>query len=298
MENNKFMTKRQFLEITLGNFLYRIKKENQTQEQIEGLYHGYKRLLENQLKVSPEKAEQIEEFQEVLDNTYNMFSNSKVKEKIMNSELTKDEILEKYSERILGDNKRTYDMSMLFNENLIGTSNTQNGKDRNIYYRPIRNDRNGETNRHEFVDYEGRRIILESIGELYYKTAFGVEKGIDQYRVSKQVNGNSFISNEIFASISIIDMSNPKYRDAVLSELLGDKNIDLSNAGGYVGTISRRTSSLKSGQEEINSGLYTYKINDKYCIEYDAEDVTAATLYQRKKEKENRDCKSVEWLEL
>ncbi len=35
--------------------------------------------------------------------------------------------------------------------------------------------------------------------------------------------------------------------------------------------ISRQNNKLARGEQETVAGVYTYRINDKYCIEYDSE---------------------------
>lgn len=89
-------------------------------------------------------------------------------------------------------------------------------------------------------------------------------------------------------------MDNPEYRDAVLSELLGENNISLSNAGGYIGMISRQNNKLARREQETVAGVYTFRINDKYCIEYDSEDLSAVMLYQSELQKQNKEKREEE----
>ena len=43
---------------------------------------------------------------------------------------------------------------------------------------------------------------------------------------------------------------------------------------------------LRIGEEELEAGVYTYKLSDEYSIEYDAEDMTAVMIYQNEKKKD------------
>lgn len=78
----------------------------------------------------------------------------------------------------------------------------------------------------------------------------------------------------------------PNYRNAVLSGLLGEENIARSKSNGYVGAISKQKNALRIGEEELEAGVYTYKLSDEYSIEYDAEDMTAVMIYQNEKKKD------------
>lgn len=70
------------------------------------------------------KEKEVEECKVILEKTYRMFSNPGVRKILIDSKAREADILEKYGEKILGDNKRTYDMSSMYNKSLIGTINT------------------------------------------------------------------------------------------------------------------------------------------------------------------------------
>ena len=57
-------------------------------------------------------------------------------------------------------------------------------------------------------------------------------------------------------------------------------------SNGYVGAISKQKNALRIGEEELEAGVYTYKLSDEYSIEYDAEDMTAVMIYQNEKKKD------------
>ena len=53
--------------------------------------------------------------------------------------------------------------------------------------------------------------------------------------------------------------------------------------------ISRQNNKLARGEQETVAGVYTYRINDRYCIEYDSEDLSAVMLYQSELQKQNKE---------
>lgn len=285
MKNDRFISKRRFLEITLRDFLRKSAKEGNTQEELKGIYDGYKKLLENQLIISGDKSKEIQELYAILDKVYKLFLDKDARERLANSNLKVDTIIEKYGEKILGDNKRTYKMNKLFNEQLIGTTRDGNNSRVCVKYVPRVNENNSGVTEYVFKLEDGKIVTISLVGEIVYKTAFGVNKYINKYVINRQVSESTFESNEVFTSIAINNMENPEYRDVVLSELLGENNVSLSETGGYVGTISHANNELKPGEESFQGMSYTYRINDKYSIEYDADDVTAVMLYQKEKEK-------------
>ena len=285
MKNDRFISKRRFLEITLRDFLRKSAKEGNTQEELKGIYDGYKKLLENQLIISGDKSKEIQELYAILDKVYKLFLDKDARERLANSNLKVDTIIEKYGEKILGDNKRTYKMNKLFNEQLIGTTRDGNNSRACVKYVPRVNENNSGVTEYVFKLEDGKIVTISLVGEIVYKTAFGVNKYINKYVINRQVSESTFESNEVFTSIAINNMENPEYRDVVLSELLGENNVSLSETGGYVGTISHANNELKPGEESFQGMSYTYRINDKYSIEYDADDVTAVMLYQKEKER-------------
>lgn len=285
MDNTTNLNKNVFLEHLLRDFLNRSKKGEQAQDYIDNIYYGYKTLLENQLKVSMERSEEIKDFYAILDRVYKMFSDPETRKLIVNSGLGKDELMEKYAYRILEAQKKEDDVTKLFNEDLIETVKT--GSKKNIHYKS----NESKTLTYEFTGDDGKVITIRNVGELYYKTAFGIMKSINKYIINRQSENSAEMSEEVFSNILIVCMHDPDYRNAVLSGLLGEENIARSKSNGYLGTISKQKNLLKIGEGELEECVYTYKLTDKYSIEYDAEDMTAVMLYEneRKKDVESRD---------
>lgn len=58
--------------------------------------------------------------------------------------------------------------------------------------------------------------------------------------------------------------------------------------------ILRQNNKLDRGEQETVAGVYTYRINDKYCIEYDSEDLSAVMLYQSELQKQNKEKREEE----
>lgn len=78
-----------FFRTYIERFLHRSKKGEQAQDYIDKVYDGYKTLLENQLKVSMDRSEEIKDFYDILDRVYKMFSDPETRELIVNSGLGK-----------------------------------------------------------------------------------------------------------------------------------------------------------------------------------------------------------------
>ena len=70
--------------------------------------------------------------------------------------------------------------------------------------------------------------------------------------------------------------------------MLGEENIARSKSNGYVGAISKQKNALRIGEEELEAGVYTYKLSDEYSIEYDV-DGKATIINEKKKDFEARD---------
>lgn len=280
MNNTTNLDKNVFLEHILRDFLHRSKKGEQAQDYIDKVYDGYKTLLENQLKVSMERSEEIKDFYDILDRVYKMFSDPETRELIVNSGLGKNELMEKYAYRILGAQRKEEDVTELFNDDLIETVRTSNKK--NIHYKS----NEPEALTYEFTGDDGKVVTIKNVGGLYYRTAFGVMKNVNKYIINRQGENSPEKSEEVFSNILIVCMHDPNYRNAVLSGLLGEENIARSKSNGYVGAISKQKNALRIGEEELEAGVYTYKFSDEYSIEYDAEDMTAVMIYQNEKKKD------------
>lgn len=268
--------RRDFVTYVLRNF------KNKDYSGIRKAYDGFIQLINNDK--NPEHREVNEDKRRILERLLNICMQEDKRQFI--SSKTPKEVLELFEEDLLSDKKRKYDMSFLLNKALI--ADTANGqKDVNF--------REGEKRRYTFEDTKGRTVIIQPIGTLLYKTAFGIDSYLNQYRVMKQTLGNTGLNenyrvDEVFSNISIPTMmEDEEYKKAVLDELLSENNIDLSRTGKYIGSIVKNdvnTSNMKIGEEDISNEFYGYKINDKYAIQYQNEDASAVLAYTEQQEKE------------
>ena len=135
-------------------------------------------------------------------------------------------------------------------------------------------------------------IIKYKKGALYAAEALfseGSDKRRDRqaYEIIKKFPSGEEKSYTIFSNILISKMDEEEYRECVFNELLSDKNIALSNASGYIGQISDADDeSIEIGKESIGRENYLYRINKKYALEFDAADLSAVILYERRKMEE------------
>lgn len=271
---NRENYKVRFLEDLLRDFSLRAKRGD---VEINRLYNGYKTMLENEINKSTDRVAQIKERYEILDKVYKIFSDGETRDLIANNGITAKSLMEKYGERIIGDNKRTYGMSEMFNQDLISSyKRSDNTIGKKIKFIPKEGDP------YRIPEISGKTVTIRKSGELYFQNYVGVQKDLARYKIQKRDNKTGEVSEfDVFTNISIVQMDEPQYRDAVLYELLGENNIELSNAEGYVGSIAKANPEIEEGKERKSSDLYTYRIDDKYGIEYDAEELTAVTLFKQ-----------------
>lgn len=275
-----------FLDTLIQGSIRTIKKG---QNDLNKLYEGYKKLLENQIKSTPEKEEECKKLLEILEKTYKIFSDQEMTDIIIKNNITHKQFISKYGEKILGeellgDNNRKYDISDKFNPNLIAYEDKEK-QTRKVEFVP----RKGVE--HVYIDNIGKQVSIQEIGKLYFKEWNGLNSDISKYRVMKQIEKNNYEIYEVFSNIKIIMMENPEYRAAVLDELLSKKNIQLSKAGGYVGEI---VDAIKTNNDnKMNNGKSTkndeyYLINSKYAIAYHLEEIAATMIYEMNQKNNNK----------
>lgn len=257
-------------------------------EALENVYRGYKSLIENQIKSTPQKEHECKELMQILEKTYAAFSDSEMVDIILKNSVTPKQFIIRYGERILGDNKRKYDMSDRLNPSLIAYQDEEL-MTRKVKYVP----RHGSE--HCYLSPEGKKVGIQEIGSIIYEEWNGVTSGLSKYRVTREVGRDIYQTYDIFSNIRIIMMEQPEYREAVLEELLSQNNMQLSNVGGYVGDIEEVTvneEGFKEGAETVIAGDYSYRVNQKYMLTYHAERIAATMIFQKGKqlkEKENEE---------
>lgn len=102
MDNKEFISKENFLNSIFRDFLHKSTKGEKSQEQIENVYKVYKKLLDNQLAVSKDKAKEIGELNELLDKIHELFLDEKARKVLVDSGMKSNEIIDKYGKKILG----------------------------------------------------------------------------------------------------------------------------------------------------------------------------------------------------
>lgn len=189
-------------------------------------------------------------------------------------------IAKKISEAVLGDGKRKYDMSKLCSENQI-TPNSPS---------LISVDRMSV----ELPSGPETTIKIKQVGTLKYKTLSSTES-VDQFQIVQTSEDGSEYEATIFSHIDLNRLNpvrNPEdfdheYCDAVLGELLSRNNLELSQAGGYVGEIKETQRSpfqLKPGAQRVTEEkFYRYQISEKHALVFDPQDLSAVVSYSKKK---------------
>lgn len=273
-----------FLNNSIKFFLIRISKNKET---LEASYKGMRTLMENQITLDVDREQEYRELIDIFDKVYELFRNEELRKVITENEITVEQLVSKFGEKILGDNKRSYNMSEMFNEGLISKKGDSEDS-RNIVYKPITG------KEHSFQSLEGKQVVIQKIGRLYYEEWNKIRSEVSKYRIRRQISENDYRLDEVFSNIDISEMQEFEYRYAVLEELLNQNNIQLSNAGGYIGRISKVPNNSKGfevGSEKMNAGTYLYRINEKYMLDYDNTDLSAVMLYEEEMAREKREEK-------
>lgn len=217
---------------------------------------------------------------EIADNFYRLSTDPKVRGEVLKKNMKLPEFISEYRERILGDDKRQYDMSELFDSSYIMSTEIKDDGEagKRLKYVSV----SGIP--YQYKDSQGNEFVIEEIGRLYMQQWNKAQSYITKYRITRREGNTVYTVNEVYSNISIFDMSDEKYREAVTTELLSERNIDLSNAKGYIGEIVKTPNKFKKeypGHEEtIGASMYFYKINDEYSLMYDGTDLSAVMLHE------------------
>lgn len=257
------------------------KKRNLSTGLLAQIYEQFDRLIElDSIKDKRYK----EKAREVLDRFYKIICKPDVFEKLKYSQITKKDFLDLYMEEISGFPKRKYEMRDLYREDMISrTSKTSQDKKVKFTLKQSKFE-------HQYYDKLGRLVILSIIGNLAYEEWNGLNSSLTAYKVKRENDDGSFSEYTVFSNIIIPEMENEDYKDAVLNELLSEKNITLSNCAGYIGEIEQPKCQGDSrdnvGSQNSKAGIYQYRINQKYILTYNSTDVSASIDFENsKKEK-------------
>lgn len=288
------LNKQDFLSMLVRSFIQASRKE---QGDLEQIYNGYRKLIDNQIYKRPEQEQECKQLLTILEKVYTMFNDSKFRQIIIDNNITYQQFTMEYGETLIGDNKRKYNMSDKFEPSMIASEDKMRENKKVKYIA-----KEGLENR--YVDLEGKEVIIQKIGTLYFECWNSVRSFIDKYKISRQVSSGLYQEDEVFSNIKIANMQNPQYREVVLGELLSENNINLSKVGGYIGEIaeiSTSDSEFKVGTETTIGTDYFYRINPKYALTYKSEDL-AAVMFQKQTEKKQQskenEYKETDFLEI
>lgn len=259
--------------------------KNKAKPDIDAKYKEAMNFLQIDIKKSPDKTELHDKIKSVLIAIYNLMKKQEVATEITDGTITKSQFIKKYQEEILGDHKRKYQMNDLYDSQLISPIiEGSNIKDETYIkiQKPVT---------HEYKDSEGRKINITPVGKLQYKETMGYSSSLTNYIIDKETETGNINRYSVLSSINFPKMSEESYKDAVLNELLGKYNLELSNCSGYIGRIEQAPKDLPDG-EKANRYHYVYKVNDETMLVYDATEVSAVLDYVYAQKLNNKGRKS------
>lgn len=209
---------------------------------------------------------------EIIERFHNLLTRPDIAKELKETGIRDEDFVRKYKEEIFEVPTREYDMSYLKRDSIISEYANEHKKE---YITP-----NAKPQEIEYTDSKGKTIKIANIGELHYVEWTGIKDEMSMYRVKKEKDNGEFSEHYVYSNIIVANMDEPEYRKAVLDELLSDKNINLSNAGGYIGEISytphKAGETVQLYTEDKKPDIYSYRISPQYALTYTSERVTAA----------------------
>ena len=248
--------------------------DNNKISQLKAAFHSF---VDNTENKEPHNAELCNKKRLVIDSFFEFMKKPEIIEKIKTYGIDKRRFIEKYGREILGDTfekksddaKRKYSMNDLYLPNLIASDKFSNAK-KEIFIPAKKNIE------YEYIDKSGKIVKITLLGSLHFEEWNGVQSSINKYRIQRQTGENEFSDNQVYTTIIIPKMEDVDYREAVIEELLSNENIELSNCGGYIGKIENSNQAGEKGEEIQDNSGYSYRINNKYILYFDATEVAAA----------------------
>ena len=238
----------------------------------ESLRNQFKEMLSLEERKYQGQQEKYNNLRNAIDLFFDYITDDRVIAQVRSGKLTKKSLETNFLADIMSVPKRKFDMKDLYRADLIA-SVTKNSNTKNVRM-SFKN--NGQE--HIYTDNNGKHYKLTDIGSIVYEEWGGIKSDLTIYQLeTKQQNGEAS-KDLICTRIIISEMENPKYKKAVLEELLSEDNIHRSNAGIYVGQILRRKQSSNKDlphTEHQTTNEYTYRIDDEYVLEYDATELSA-----------------------
>ena len=293
----KTFDRNKFLREVISNFI-----NKSTYDSLKMTYSGYITVLNNNNN-NAENRQINEEKRKILEECLVIFSSKEFRDKIKtireeqrpSSQSIITAVTTVLSEKVLGDKKRTYNMSNRYSKKIITPDSTSytalNVSGKNPEEREKRLPSRTKKDMH------GNTIKIQYLGILTYSTASVPNESINKYRITK-ISANDEISTyEVYSNIDLnkldVDLD---YCDAIMNELLSTNNIELSNAKGYIGQVENTTfyeKQLQVGQQlNDDYGFYRYQISKNYALFYDSQDLSAVIdfeIQQTKQEEPSRE---------
>lgn len=214
---------------------------------------------------------------EVINRFYRIVTDNKVRNQIIEYGMNKKDFIQLYIEDVLADyNKREYDKSRMNTKGHIMCE----GKAKKIKYVY----KYGK--KRTFYDKNEKAVSITPIGTLFFKAWNGLNDTIERYCIEIDEGDGSYIRTEVYSNILLGDLEDiPKYRQAVINELLSKKNIELSNSSGYVGEIIKTKNIPGELRVAECPNEQYYCCNTEYALYFDRE--LLSVVYEF--ENENKD---------
>ena len=259
------------------------------EDNLTGIYDGLKERITSMQKKYEEESKKAKiagyetankdyfytRLNNVLDNFMSLIQDKKVLEEIKKHKISEKDFIEKYKSILMKGEKRDYDMSKLFNPSLIA-DRSQFGTMKALSYRPIEKEQGAY-----FQQQDGTIVTIMYLGTLNYKTWNGENDSINKYKIQKSdKRGKIILSSDVYSNVSIFNMADEQYKEAVLEELLSNDNILLSNCNGYIGEIELDPKEKEPEEQQLETSTrFKYRIDNKYAIAYNSTPLTAVIEY-------------------
>ncbi len=240
---------------------------------IEGLKEDAKSMLKINSDKNPERKKEYSQLEELIEKFFEYITNPIIVKQVKNGEISRKDFEEMILSDILDIPKRKYDMRDLYDKSLIMDSIVIFEKDRESHSES----RQGMQTR-EYFDKDGKMVSITKVGDIAYKEWGGIMASLPIFKVKRFKQNGDEEENLVCSRINFSQMHESKYRNAVINELLSEKNIHNSNVGSYVGQIVKREIKSESDEqhEEVqNTNEYSYRIDDEYVLVYDATELSA-----------------------
>lgn len=240
-------------------------------DKIQEIKEEMKKMIATNRANNPGQDEKYDNLEHIVDDFFSYISDPRLIQQITRGEISRSELEEKTLSDIVDIPKRKYDMRDLYDSSLIANSLLkEDGKKVVITHE--------KKQTFEYFDKDGGIVIISEVGEIAYQEWEGLTSSLPVYQVQKYKPNGDVLKHFVCSRINFSQMDEPKYRDAVLGELLSDENINKSNVGSYIGQVVKRKMKDKDDiphKESQNANEYSYRIDDEYVLVYDASEVSA-----------------------